>query len=56
MSFKINYFICNYENLFFRKYKVDIIMVGHMHKYERTCGMIDDFVCGERDEDGIVWI
>jgi len=36
------------------KYGVDVIMVGHMHKYERTCGMIAPFVCGKRDEDGIV--
>lgn len=38
------------------KYNVDMVLTGHMHKYERMCGFTDSFNCGARDEDGVVHI
>jgi hypothetical protein len=44
------------EPLFFAN-KVDLVLVGHMHKYERMCGFVSyNFTCGERDEDGVVHV
>lgn len=39
-----------------RKYKVDIVFTGHVHTWERTCGMDTPGVCAPRDEDGTVFI
>lgn len=33
--------------------KVDVALWGHVHTYERTCGITGNFECGERDEDGM---
>jgi len=38
------------------KYDVDLVLVGHVHQYERTCGLTVDNVCAENDSDGIVHI
>jgi hypothetical protein len=37
------------------KFKVDLCFWGHVHQYERTCGM-KNFTCAERDEDAPVHV
>ena len=37
-----------------RKYDVDVAFWGHVHQYERTCGIVTNGVCGAVDEDGTV--
>jgi hypothetical protein len=38
------------------QYKVDIVFTGHVHTWERTCGVNEHGVCQTRDEDGVVYI
>ena len=40
----------------FRKYSVDLVLTGHVHATERTCGITRDGRCAARDEDGTVYI
>jgi hypothetical protein len=40
-----------------RKYEVDIVFTGHVHTWERTCGIADTKgTCAQTDEDGTVYI
>lgn len=38
------------------QYDVDIVFTGHVHTWERTCGVDMHGVCQARDEDGVVYI
>lgn len=35
------------------QHKVDLGLWGHVHVYERTCGITGNFTCAARDEDGV---
>jgi acid phosphatase type 7 len=48
-------FLANVEPLF-RTYHVDVALWGHIHKYERTCGILTAGTCADRDEDGTVHV
>lgn len=48
-------FIAEIEPLF-HLHHVDVALWGHVHKYERTCGIVSAGVCGARDEDGTVHV
>ncbi len=37
-----------------RQNDVDVALWGHVHQYERTCGIVSNGVCGAVDEDGTV--
>ena len=36
------------------KYKVDLAVWGHVHQYERSCGIASNGTCAKTDEDGTV--
>lgn len=38
------------------QYNVNMAMWGHVHAYERTCGIVGNFTCGASDSDGTVHI
>lgn len=40
----------------FQKYNVNMAFYGHVHSYERSCGMSAPFVCAADDSDGTVHI
>ena len=37
-----------------RDFDVDVAFWGHVHQYERTCGIVVNGTCGAADEDGTV--
>jgi len=38
-----------------QKYDVDLALYGHVHRYERTCGMYN-FTCADEDSDATVHV
>lgn len=43
-------------NPLLHKFKVDICFYGHVHAYERVCGLTPNEECAPRDEDGVVYM
>ena len=40
----------------FRRFNVDLVFAGHVHAYERSCGIAANGTCAARDEDGTVYV